>query len=818
MATKPVEWQEQGRVNALDEWVEELWPQGKESATLSHNSTLQDKDAPRAQPEEDIDALELGAQDQTLGSNQALLGTKTCDETTSENLEHTRISSCIPTETPGMGTVLDEKSRAQEEKSVDSRKAAFPTPPLGASSMEECFEKESLSTLVRELDEFMLDPTEDLSSPDGQNSLERPPLLSKPANTELDALSEETTTEENDTQPNFLPDGFDCSEPEDKMSAVAPESNSAAHSPPFARINGASITTLDAEGKPFHPSHSPNTSVSTEQDPTSTFPAFLSAKPQGELLPQSQRELTPRGVNQEAAQQVLCKSASPLSTVVMELSDRGGAGSGFAVAVREKRSRAGDRTLRGGTQTGGEGAQIKTVERQRVRERPKNSKTVEKQKIEIDKRCCCVPAKHSRMETDSCDDSQSDSGVSADFSPCSTLEGTTISTAYPAAAPKETPIEREMRRAVEREHSLRRSRGLPNPPTSPEYVEIPLRKTILCQSVTKSERSHCKDRQLAGKKMEQEIHEEAEREQDLVKLGKVQGFYDKGTVRQIKERKQIFEAFQKPSDSTLSVSAQSKPTSWSSASDVSTLENQEDISSQASTIGGSYLPTQSTSSVMGGGDPARTPRGPGSSEGMACKVIILESNISVPAQKLCHAKLEAGPVTVVNSGRPSVSSSRTGGRGRIKMSEQQEEEEDEEEPKENPFFKLRSSTNLVKVEQDIRETQEREKELHNQRASLYGGTGEKEGRSTPVPTLSTSSSLNGLAFPDLPASSSRGGTRHTAGRQSVGKLGLWPPGQPKEERIDQPEFPQSPRTPRQKSPLVQRWESGLVSEHNMEDN
>ncbi|XP_062420403.1 uncharacterized protein LOC119218094 isoform X2 [Pungitius pungitius] len=761
MATKPVEWQERGRVNSLYEWVEELWPQGEETATLSHNSPLQDKDAPRAQPEEDNDLLEPGAHDQILRSNQAPLGTKTSSETKSENPEHARIGRCFPTKTLRMGTELDgqlfEKSQAQEEKSGDSNKAAFQTPPLSASSMEKCFEKDSLSSLAGELDEIMLDPIEDLSLPDGENGLEWPPL-SQPTNTELDALSKEKTTEENDTQLNFSPDGFDYSEPENKMSDVAPGSNSAAHFPPFDKINGASITTLDIEGKSFHPSHS----VSTEQDPTSTLPAFLSAKPQGELLPQSQRELSPMGVNQEAAQQVLGKSASPLSTVAMQ-PDRCGAGSGFAAAVRERHSRAGDRT-----QTGAEGAQIKTVEQQRSRELSKNSQTVEKQKIEIDTHFP-VSAKHTRMESDSCDDSQSDSGVSADFSPCSTLEGTTISAACAGAVPNETPIEREMRRAVEREHSLRRSRGLPNPPTSPEYVEIPLRKTILCESVTKSERSQGKDRQLAGKKMEQEIHKEAEREQDLVKLGKVQGFYDKGTVRQIKERKLIFEAFQKPSDSTLSVSARSKATSWSSASDISNLENQEDISSQASTIGGSYMPTHSTSSVIRGGDPARTLRGPGSSEGMACQVIILESNLSVPAQKLCHAKLETGSITVVTES-PSVSSSRTGGRGGVRMREQEEEDEDEEEPKENPFFKLRSSTNLVKVEQDIRETQEREKELHKQRASLYGGPGEQEGRGTPVPTSSTSLSLNGLAVPDSPESSSTGGTRSTAVSWQVGAV------------------------------------------------
>ncbi|XP_059187840.1 uncharacterized protein misp3 [Centropristis striata] len=417
------------------------------------------------------------------------------------------------------------------------------------------------------------------------------------------------------------------------------------------------------------------------------------------------------------------------------------------------------------------------------------------------------------MESDSCDDSQSDSGVSADFSPCSTLEGST--TTSTAAVAKETPIEREIRRAIEREHSLRRSRGLPNPPTSPEYVEIPLWKTVLCQPVTaKTERCQGKDRQLAGKKMQHEIHKEARREQDLVKLGKVPGFYDKGTIRQVKDRKQLFEAFQTPSDSTLTVSARSKGSSWSSVSDISTLENQEDASSQASTIGGSYVettPTQSPSLAKGEG----TLQGPGLSEGTACQIIILENNLSVPAQKLYHAKPQAQSVTVVDSGSHYNSSSRTEGHVGIKVKEQEKEEN--VAPKENPFFKLRSSTNVVKVEKDILEAQEREKELHKQRISLYGGTQGAKGEGKPVSTGEklSSSSLNGLAGPDVPSSSSRGGIRPTAARQSVGKLGIWPPAQAEEEKINQPE---SPRTPRQKTPLVQRWESGLVNGHNIEDD
>ncbi|XP_040891243.1 mitotic interactor and substrate of PLK1 [Toxotes jaculatrix] len=543
----------------------------------------------------------------------------------------------------------------------------------------------------------------------------------------------------------------------------------------------------------------------------------------------------------------------------MELSNQGGAASqgfGCVVAVRERHIRAGGRTEGESKQTSGEEGQkeeqlerSKAVGQQHDRGLLRYSKSVQREELKTEKYSCAVSfknSKHNRMESDSCDDSQSDSGVSADFSPCSTLEGNTnISTGTPATVPKETPIEREIRRAIEREHSLRRSRGLPNLPTSPEYVDIPLRKTVLCQSLTtKSERNQGKDRQFAGKKMQQEIHEEARREQDLVKLGKVPGFYDKGTVRQLKERKQVFEAFQKPSDSGLTVSTKSKTTSWSSASDVSTLENQEDISSQTSTIGSSYVerrqsvdllsPIESPSLTTGGGSTISTPRGPGFSEGAGRQVIILENNLSVPAQRFYHAKREAEPVTTVDSGSPKISPYGTEGHGGIRKEEKEEEEEEEVVPKENPFFKLRSSTNLIKVEQDIREAQEREKELRKQRISLYGGTGGAKGGERrgggggggggrPVsierksPTFS-SSSLNGLSAPDSPGSSPRFGTGSSAAHQSVGKLGMWPPAQAEEERTTQREVLWSPRTPRQKNPLVQRWESGLVNGHNDDDD
>lgn len=802
MATKPVGHKKQGPVKSQDERVSESWAQGEADASIGHSSCMRDKQAPRAEPEEDID-VEPGAPGETLHGNQTLSTTKISDAT---KLKKNQTSTSLR-ETQEVVSVVPKIFQALEtsEKPADGREDAFPTPspPLSALSTDECLEKEGLSNLEGEVadcisDAEISDPAEDPLSPDKE--WEHTTQFTELVDQEVDSTSEDNcSADEMDTQLHFLADALDNSESGKNTFSAAQHSpfdinnsDDAISSPPFADETeedeemNVDITSYQQQ------SGTPETKSKPLQSANVALSVIPPAKQQGELLPQSQRGLTPKGANQEAAQQVQGQSSPPLSTVAMELSNQGGTvsqGFGCVVPARESHSRVGERTEGESEQTGRSGRQKERgAERSRAvgqhhgKGLLRYSKTVQvqEQKTEIYSCVSSKQRKHARMESDSCDDSQSDSGVSADFSPSSTLEGnTTIS----ATAPKETPIEREIRRAVEREHSLRRSRGLPNLPTSPEYVEIPLRKTVLCQSVT-PEKSQGKDRQFAGKKMQHEIHAEVQREQDLVKLGKVPGFYDKGSIRQLRERKQIFEAFQKPSDSTLTVSPRGKTTSCSSASDISTLQNQEDLLSPTSTTGGSYVktrqsidllsPTETPRSAKGGGSTNSTPRGLGFPEETRCQVSIQENNLSVPAQKLYHAKREVQPVTTVDFGSPSVSSFRTGGYGGINGREQEKEEEDEEEevtPRENPFFKLRTSTNLVRVEQDIREARERERELRKQRLSLYGGAGgpseggggkrsaSTEGKS---PRLS-SSSLNGLAVPDLPVSSPKWGSGPSAG-------------------------------------------------------
>ncbi|XP_062243099.1 uncharacterized protein LOC133953280 [Platichthys flesus] len=861
MATKPEAWQQQGPINSIDKQpVNESWVHGEVGSTGGlHSSPLQEKRAPRAEPEEDIDDLELGAQGQTLQENQTLSGIQTGDATDLENQESTTTRETLETVTEEES----ELSQAEEESenSADVCEDAFPPPPplLIASSTDECLEAEGFPSLADEVSEWISDakiipdPAEDLISPDNEWALTT--QLTELVYHEVESISKEMTAdamaaEENDTQLHFSPDASDNSEPGNNISVSAQHSSSDSNnsddvrSPPFAdeseeeeevSMDIASCqqewSTLDIRAKLLRPSYS------SADGPTSP-PAVPSAKQQGELLRQCQSALVPKRANQEATQQVQGRSSPPLSTVAMEPSNQGGAasqGSGCIGAGRERHSGAGRSTEGECKQTGEEEGQ-KESEPDRSRAEGQHSagqlRSVQRQerymKGYFDQGVNCKHSEQDRMESDCCDDSQSDSGVSADFSPGSTLGGNTpISTGNPAS--KETPIEREIRRTIEREHSLRRSRGLPNPPTSPEYVEIPSRKNILSEPLNiKSESSQGKDKQFAGKKMQQEIHEETKREQDLVQLGKVPGFYDKGTVRQLKDKKQLFEAFQQPSDSTLSVSTRSKTTSWSSFGDVSTLEeNQEDTLSQTSTIGALYVerrqntdvlsPPASPYSAKGRYSTYSTPSVLGFSKETDHQVISMENNLSVPAQKLYHAKLEVEPVTTVNSGDPNISSQGTGTSGGIIEEEEEEEEEEEVALKDNPFFKLRSSTNVAKVEQDIQETQEREKELRKQRKSLYGGArGVQVGGET-IPTMS-STSLNGPAVPDIPDSPPRWRNGPSAAQQSAGKVSIWLPAQAEEGRTAQQEVPCSPRSPRQKTPLVQRWESGLINGHNEGDD
>ncbi|XP_040891186.1 uncharacterized protein LOC121180109 [Toxotes jaculatrix] len=225
MATKPVAWQEQGPVSSLDGWVNESWAQGEVGATMSRNSPLQDKKAPRAEPEEDIDVLEPGAQDRAPQEDQTRSRPELADATKLENQE-----SATPRETQVDVTELEVPKKLPEALQVleDSEKPSFPPPPppLSVLSTEDCFEKEGFSSPEGEAAEWtsdaeiISDPAEDLISLDKEWA--QVTQLTELVDQEIDSTSDEVTeddmaAEENDSQLHFLPDGFDNYELENNI-------------------------------------------------------------------------------------------------------------------------------------------------------------------------------------------------------------------------------------------------------------------------------------------------------------------------------------------------------------------------------------------------------------------------------------------------------------------------------------------------------------------------------------------------------------------------------------------------------------------------
>ncbi|KAM9330607.1 mitotic interactor and substrate of PLK1 [Gastrophryne carolinensis] len=104
----------------------------------------------------------------------------------------------------------------------------------------------------------------------------------------------------------------------------------------------------------------------------------------------------------------------------------------------------------------------------------------------------------------------------------------------------ETPIEREIRLALQREASLRRERGIQHSQESNEIIEIQKYPVLSTSSETEKIKRN-KDRSRTSFYVQREIEKEAQREADLKNEGKVAGLYDKGNSQEIDERKRLFE-------------------------------------------------------------------------------------------------------------------------------------------------------------------------------------------------------------------------------------------------------------------------------------
>ncbi|XP_051996172.1 uncharacterized protein LOC127653522 [Xyrauchen texanus] len=441
------------------------------------------------------------------------------------------------------------------------------------------------------------------------------------------------------------------------------------------------------------------------------------------------------------------------------------------------------------------------------------------------------------------DDSQSDSGLSTDFSPSSTTDVSecpvNVSAPEPVESPSnETPIEREIRLAMKREQSLRRSRGMDNTTDrTNEFVEIPTRRPIFSQDLLlKPNQSQGKDRQFAGKKMQQEISAEAEREKVLVELGRLPGFYDKGKEVQLQEKRQLFEAFQEPKESVPFLSRRSNSINVESSSGILEADPPLEIrQSQNSPTPPAMTPQGAPNSNQ----PAS--RGPGLTEGIKGQIIIIESSNSIPttvgvSNGSIRSSYNTAPWTDGGSLKVMHSAGPVRASPRQQLNVENENDEDSITVKENPFFKLRSSMSLrPEVEKDIKEAKERERELQRQRNRHYGGApmdvdaesipgmdlvakGEKMERKASESGVTQSSSK------EMPSPTPQHSNLTPAGRQSdqfsttmsvqqsTGKLDLtWPPPQACEEQRQQSE--KTLKIPRQRNPLLERWESGMVNGH-----
>uniref|UniRef100_A0A8C3T879 Mitotic spindle positioning n=1 Tax=Chelydra serpentina TaxID=8475 RepID=A0A8C3T879_CHESE len=98
----------------------------------------------------------------------------------------------------------------------------------------------------------------------------------------------------------------------------------------------------------------------------------------------------------------------------------------------------------------------------------------------------------------------------------------------------ETPIEREIRLAMEREASLRKERGIQRLNSSNELVEIQT-KPLLSTSLSLSSSRKVKDKGRVSFFVQREIEQETKREEDLKKEGRLLGMYDKGTQQELEQ-------------------------------------------------------------------------------------------------------------------------------------------------------------------------------------------------------------------------------------------------------------------------------------------
>ncbi|XP_025052215.1 mitotic interactor and substrate of PLK1 isoform X1 [Alligator sinensis] len=145
-----------------------------------------------------------------------------------------------------------------------------------------------------------------------------------------------------------------------------------------------------------------------------------------------------------------------------------------------------------------------------------------------------------KMSTESSADYASDGSVSEVFEAPLPSEPDSQDGAKEPKARTETPIEREIRLALEREETLRKERGLGRQSSSSELVEIHT-KPLLTMSRSPPPGRKGKDKGRASFYVQREIEQETQREEALKREGRLLGAYDKGPQQELGERRKVFE-------------------------------------------------------------------------------------------------------------------------------------------------------------------------------------------------------------------------------------------------------------------------------------
>ncbi|KAG8550626.1 hypothetical protein GDO81_022946 [Engystomops pustulosus] len=330
----------------------------------------------------------------------------------------------------------------------------------------------------------------------------------------------------------------------------------------------------------------------------------------------------------------------------------------------------------------------------------------------------------------------------------------------------ETPIEREIRLAMEREMTLRQERGISSPIGEPELVEV-RRKTISLQPVT----APGKERQLAGAQMQREIQLETQREQDLVELGKVMGTYDRGPQQELQEKKMIFESMKTEPAEVPIKKKQNEP-------------QQQPITQEVLL---SNVPVSTNHEAPS----KETKKGPSYAEANGSNVIIIDHSTllrrsvagnnygSAPAEPRRSAPADSRRSTPAESYRTNSSGSPLSNSVDSPVSPG------------SPYQLLRSPSPRSLLEREIEEVKERERELQRQRSNIYGSDGG---------VVETTQKAQEIA-PDVQSV-------YQPERPSWRKLEVnWPPNK-EAEMNGQPQALDSPHIRRQRSTLIESWELG----------